>query len=664
MRPSLMVAIISAGASPGAGLAWSVNNAECSCVALVAAALLLVGLQAADGALTPEQVRLLPPASAAPVVFARDIKPIFEARCLHCHGRGRDKGGFRLDTRELLLQGGDSGAVIKPGHGQEGLLIALVSGLDPDDIMPKKGNPLTPEQVGLLRAWIDQGLPWDANVSFARPPAVNLAPPMPGVKMVTSSPANPVDQILGLYYATKGGDPGAVVSDRVFARRLYLDLIGLLPPADELAAFDADRRPDKRVLLAKAVLADGQAYAEHWLSFWNDLLRNDYRGTGYIDGGRESISPWLFNALRTNMPYDRFVAELVNPVPGSVGFTKGIVWRGAVNASQTPPLQAAQGIAQVFLGVNLKCASCHDSFVSDWRLSDAYGLAAVYSEGPLEMFQCDKPTGKTVAAQFLYPELGEIDAKADRAARLKRLAEVITGPKNGRLPRTIVNRLWARLFGRGLVESVDEMEQPAWDQDLLDWLAQDLVASHYDLKHTLELMVSSRAYQLPAVNLGETVSKDYVFRGPAVRRLSAEQFHDAISQVTGVWYEKPELAVASKAIRASLVTADPLAVALGRPNREQIVTTRPMAATTLQGLELTHGQTLAHLLHRGAASLAVPGSTPARIVDRLYTQALGRLPTAQEAHLAADLVGEPANAEGVEDLLWAVAMLPEFQLIY
>ena len=151
----------------------------------------------------------------------------------------------------------------------------------------------------------------------------------------------------------------------MFARRAYLDVIGLLPPPEGLEAFLADRHKDKRERLVERLLGDDRNYAEHWLSFWNDLLRNDYKGTGYIDGGRKQITHWLYSALLTNMPYDKFVGELVNPTADSEGFTKGIVWRGIVNASQTPQMQTAQNIAQVFMGVNLKCASCHDSFIND-----------------------------------------------------------------------------------------------------------------------------------------------------------------------------------------------------------------------------------------------------------------------------------------------------------
>src|SRR4029450_13613691 len=134
---------------------------------------------------------------------------------------------------------------------------------------------------------------------------------------------------------------------------------------------------------------------------------NDYRGTGYIDGGREQITRWLYAALRDNKPYDQFVRELVNPsASGPRGFTKGIVWRGAVNASQTPPMQAGKSISQGFLGVNLKCPSCHDSFIDDWQLADAYGMAGIFADEKLELVLCDKPLGKDVPVKFLFPELG------------------------------------------------------------------------------------------------------------------------------------------------------------------------------------------------------------------------------------------------------------------
>jgi hypothetical protein len=524
----------------------------------------------------------------------------------------------------------------------------------------------------VLRAWIDQGAPWDPGITFGRVEPKNLKPRLPEVPSSKDKKANPLDQFLAVYFAAHQIKPPPPVSDQVFARRASLDVIGLLPSPESLKEFLADHHADKRERWVQRLLADEHNYAEHWLSFWNDLLRNDYKGTGYIDGGRKSISHWLYSALLTNLPYDQFVAQLINPAPGAEGFTKGIVWRGVVNASQTPQMQAAQNIAQVFMGVNLKCASCHDSFINDLTLADAYGLAGIYADGPLEMVHCDKPTGKLAQLKFLYPELGAIDPAADKPARLQQLARIITQRQDGRLTRALVNRLWQKFLGRGLVEPVDDMEKTAWDPELLDWLAEDFAAHNYDIKHLITQILCSRAYQLPAVDLGEQPVAGFVFRGPAVRRLSAEQFRDAIASLTGLGYASPVTEMSNQVVnaragkvRAALVPADPLQVALARPNREQVVTTRPTAATTLQALEMTNGETLAELLKRGGATLLAPQpATTSRLISELYLRGLSRKPTSSELKLARAMIGRPAQPAGVEDILWSLTMLPEFQLIY
>ena len=502
------------------------------------------------------------------VSFGKDIKPLLEASCIQCHAKGKTKGGLSLETREALLKGGDTGPAALPGKGKDSLIVKLVSSTDPDEVMPKKGTKWTPDQIALLRAWIDKGMRWDDGVTFAKPQPVNLKPRQ--VALPDGPEPHPVDRLVSAYFKSPAAAAAAahavpspstnVVDDRLFARRAWLDAVGLLPPPAELEAFVADRDPDKRAKLVAKLLADPYGYADHWLTFWNDLLRNDYKGTGFIDGGRSQVTGWLYSALLSNKPYDRFVRELVAPAADSEGFVKGIVWRGTVPASMSVPVQAAQNVSQVFLGVNLKCAGCHDSFVSDWTLADAYGLAAVFSDKPLELVHCDRPTGKTAAAQFLYPEIGGIDPALGRDERLKRFSELLTSSANGRLSRNVVNRLWSRLMGRGLVEPLDDMEKPAWSPDLLDWLAEDLAAHRYDLKRTIGLIMTSRAYQMPVVEpvpetvagsggggggsgnvsaSASTTASGYVFRGPHARRLSAEQFADAVSTLTGDWGDFP-----------------------------------------------------------------------------------------------------------------------------
>jgi hypothetical protein len=632
--------------------------------------LILFG-SASPAAAQPASAALPAPADRR-IDFTSDVKPILVEKCVRCHARGRERGGFSIETRDRLLKGGDNGPAVVPGNSAASELVRLVAGLDPDAVMPQKGSRLTAAQVGILRAWIDQGVTWDPAVSFAKAPPRHLVPRTPDLP--DTGAANPIDRLLAGYFSSRDVTPAPAASDRRFARRVYLDAIGVLPSRIELAAFLADRRPDKRARLVRTLLADDRRYAEHWLSFWNDLLRNDYQGTGYIDGGREQISAWLYAALASNMPYDRFVSTLVSGGPGAKGFTKGIVWRGVVNASQTPEMQAAQNVSQVFMGVNLKCASCHDSFINDWQLADSYGLAGVYASGPLEMVECDKPTGKTAGLKFLYPELGSIDGHVSRDARLAQLSGLLVGTKNGRLSRTIVNRLWARFMGRGLVEPVDDMEQPAWSEDLLDWLAEDLVAHKYDLRHTMAVILSSDAYGRQSVDDGDAAGA-YVFRGPRVKRLSAEQFVDAIAAVTGTWPRKAAgefkfSLVSAHArptdgkTRASLLTATPLMTALGRPNREQVVTVRTTAPTTLQALELSNGETLASLLETGARALARTGPAPASsTLNALFVHALARRPTPDERALAIRQFGPTLDRTELEDLLWTVVMLPEFQLV-
>ncbi len=634
---------------------------------------LLVG--AANARVFADESPPIPSSVERPIDFHKDVAPILLGSCVACHAGKNIDGGFQVGTREAMLQGGDSGPAIVEGQSAESLLIQLVSQQDPDRIMPAKGPKLTAEQVGVLRAWIDQGLKWEEGFVI-RPKYVpaELKPRKPELPPPEAAGSeHPVDRLLSPYLAANGVEAAALVDDRTFARRAFLDVIGLLPAPEDVDAFCADSAPDKRAQLVDRLLADRRQYAAHWLSFWNDALRNDYQGTGYIDGGRQQISQWLYTALGENKPYHQFVRELVTTAPGAEGFVKGITWRGVVNASQVPEMQAAQNVSQVFLGVNLKCASCHDSFINDWTLRDAYGLAGVFAETQLEMHRCDQPKGEFAPLKFLYADLGQIDGAAPRELRLQQLADMLTHAQNGRLARTIVNRLWGRFLGRALVEPVDEMDNEPWNADLLDWLAVDLAEHGYDLTHTIRLILTSRAYQMSTVDRGERDAETFVFRGPVVRRLSAEQFVDALSQITHSWPEKADVemphvggepAVREIGIRAALKTANPLMTAMGRPNREQVVTSRPQTATTLEALELTNGQTLADQLTKGAVYWQGQSLSSESLVDRIYRESLGREPRPDEQAEADALLGAEVTAEGIQDLLWAMVMSPEFQLVY
>jgi hypothetical protein len=593
-------------------------------------------------------------APAADVDFAHDVLPLLKARCAECHTKGKYKAGLSMDTREALLKS----KKVVPGKSGESDLIARVTSTNADERMPPKGPALTEKEVATFRAWIDQGLPWQEGFSFAKAVYVApLKPRRPELPPARNGLTNPIDRVVDAYFRQHKVAWPKPLDDAAFLRRVYLDVIGLLP--DKVASVDEfldDTRPDKRQRLTRQLLADRRGYAEHWLTFWNDLLRNDYAGTGYIDGGRKAITGWLYPTLLDNKPYDQFVRELINPTIHNEGFVKGIKWRGNVNASQVPELQFAQNVGQVFLGVNLKCASCHDSFIDDWKLADAYGLAAVIAEKPLEEHRCDKPLGTKATAKFLFPELGTIDPALPVNDRLKRLAEILTSSDNGRLTRTVTNRLWHRLMGRGIVHPVDSMGVEPFSADLLDVLANHLTESNYDLKAVIELIVSSRAYQSQSVPV--TNDTEYVFRGPIAKRLTAEQFVDAVWRLTRTAPAKPAFDAGDRGkepVRAALVKSDPLMRSLGRPNREQVVTTRPEDLSTLQALDLTNGKELAATLERGASNLRRAHQPDEKLIESIYVWTLCRRPTAAELEIARDM--------DLPDLLWAVLMLPEFQLV-
>lgn len=612
--------------------------------------------------------------TALGVDFAHEVVPILRKHCGECHTGDARQGGFSLNTREDLLAGGDSGTPgLVPGSSTTSEIIARITSDDPDDRMPSEGEPLPAEAIATLKAWIDEQAPWEPGFAFK---GTAWEPPL-ALREVALPPAvegrtNPVDRVVDAHFAAHGIPRPPRCDDRTFVRRASLDLVGLLPAPDRVEAFVADTDPDKRTRLVRGLLADDVAYADHWLTFWNDLLRNDYTGTGFITGGRRQITTWLHRSLAANVPFDRFVRELVAPGEASRGFIDGIVWRGTVNASQTVPIQFAQNVGQTFLGINLKCASCHDSFVDRWTLRQTYDLAAIVSEQPLELARCDKATGVMATPAWIFPDLGQIDASQPPPARLAKLAALITKPGNGWLSRTLANRLWYRLMGRGIVHPVDSLRTRPWNEDLLDVLAGDLVTHDWDVRHLLATIATSEAYgaATPAFE-GPPTGSEFVFRGPLPRRMTAEQLTDAVWMLAGTAPAKPDAEVAvatapaaAPMVRASLVKATPLMAALGRPNREQVVTSRPADLTTLEAILLANEQSLADEIAKGGIRiLAEHGPDPDRITTWIFSAALARPPTADEAAVARDLLGAAPTAENVADCLWSVVMLPEFQLV-
>ena len=602
-------------------------------IGVVASALFLAIAAAAAADKAPKRWLALSRESASHlsqprlIDFERQIQPIITDRCLECHSQDKRKGGLSLATYADALDGGRNGPAIRPGNAARSILVHRLTGaVEPQ--MPKDKDPLTPAEIALIRQWIDQGArrtptsarapqPWEAPLALTRP----------AVPATTWTAWNaPVDRLVAKYLAARTKTEPALVSDALFARRAYLDVWGLVPTPEQLHQFVSDPTPRKREALVAALLADDEKYAEHWMSFWNDLLRNEDGVTYFSEtAGRKPITDWLFASLKSNMPYDQFVTRLINPKDPADpdGFLVGVNWRGETSAAVTPWMQASQNTAQIFLGINLKCNACHDSFVSKWKLKDAYSLAAYFAPEPkLQMYRCDVALNRFAEPGFLFPELTRRPASSSLADRRAAAASIFTDRRIGRMPRTLVNRIWQRLLGRGLVANADEMDGVPWSSDVLDWLASDFVDGGYNVKRLIGTILSSRAYALPAVaRTGEPPARGYVFAGPEVRRLTAEQFADAIGEITGEWNTyQPRAVSSSSATPASPPSSPPpsmartsgvygrewrvastsLSRALGRPIRDQVTSTRAVHASTPEALELVNGELLTRSLGRAA----------------------------------------------------------------
>ena len=776
---------------------------------------------------------LLPFIVSAKIDFVHQVMPILKKNCAECHTDGKKKGGLSMNTRAEFLAGGENGEMAVPGNIEDSWFLELVSSDDLDERMPPKGPGVSPEQFKILHQWVKEGMVWEDGISLGSSGwEPKLKPRVVTLPKACNERNHPIDRILDQYHLNQKKASPPSTTDRIFARRAFLDTVGILPTPEELNEFLNDRAENKKQKLIDHLLSRDIAYADHWLTFWNDLLRNDYTGTGFITKGRTQITTWLYSALRANKPYDQMTRELIDTNKDAEGFINGIKWRGNVNASQTRDMQFAQNVSQVFLGINMKCASCHDSFIDRWTLQESYDLAAVFAEEPLELERCDVPTGKMATPRWMFPELGQIDPKAKKNERLKQLAKLMTHPENGRFTRTIVNRVWAQLMGRGIVHPVDAMHTKPWNEDLLDFLAVQFAKDGYDLKTFLLFVMTSEAYGAQSDRLKEEPSGNYVFNGPVPKRMTAEQLMDSIWQVTqtspakgeakvdrspgfssnlpkpiitlgkpkainahwiwgpdsqarkvklrtsvdllnapkiasflatcdnafslqingkyvtsskewtkpryheisgffkagknwievdaemfgggagfiaqfilgagdqkiiletgknweflknkewiaatevypygsGPWKRpldkakqtRPGLNQDGPSVRASLVKNDFLMRSLGRPHRDQVVTSRPAELTTLQAIDLANGEILSQYLAQGAKNLTNQLAEKQNFVSWLYEYALGRKPSAGEKELLQTVANDSQNPQQVEDLLWLVFMQPDFQII-
>ena len=334
------------------------------------------------------------PDAATAVDFDRDIRPILVRRCITCHGLEKQKGDLRLDKKSEALRGGASGKpLLQPGRSRESLLLQRVTTGDPDDKMPPKGKPLTPEQIAVLARWIDSGAVWpdehDPKKHWAFLPIAE--PPLPEVKNKEWI-RNPIDRFILARLEERGWPPSPDASPRALVRRIHLDLTGLPPAPSEQEKFLSDTSPDRFLHLADELLSR-PGYGERWGRYWLDLVRYA-ESNGYERDGTKPYAwryrDYVIDSFNRDKPYDRFILEQLagDELPDASAETlmaTGYYRLGPWDDEPADPAQdrfdqlddIVRTTSQVFLGVTLGCARCHDHKFDPLTAEDYYSMVAI-----------------------------------------------------------------------------------------------------------------------------------------------------------------------------------------------------------------------------------------------------------------------------------------------
>jgi len=344
----------------------------------------------------------LPPASTVKVDFIRDIQPVLQKRCQVCHGSQQQMSGLRLDNGEDALRGGNSGPVIRPGRSAESRLVRLVGGLEGKIVMPPAGKRLSPEEVGLLRAWIDQGAAWpvqsETGGAKAKPTHWAFAPverPKPPTTLDETWPRNAVDRFVLARLEQERIKPSPEVERTTLFRRVNLDLVGLPPSPRDVAEFLSDNRPDAYERVVDRLLASPH-FAEKAARSWLDLARyadSDGYEKDYVRPHAWRYRQWVIDAIHRDMPFDQFTLEQVagDLLPNATveqkvatGFHRNTLTNreGGVNIEQFRSEQVVDRAATVgtaWLGLTVGCAQCHDHKYDPLKQREFYQLFAFFN---------------------------------------------------------------------------------------------------------------------------------------------------------------------------------------------------------------------------------------------------------------------------------------------
>ncbi len=465
--------------------------------------------------------------------------------------------------------------------------------------------------------------------------------------------------------------PSETCSDVEFLRRVYLDALGILPSPADVGAFLADTSPDRRVKLVDALLKRPE-FLDFWTLKFADILRAN--GRLIQSKGTHVFHRWIRENLARNTPMDQFVRELLTSDGSTFQNPAANYYRIA-----REPESSVETTAQLFLGVRIQCAKCHNHPFERWTQDDYYGFAAFFAQ--VKRKNGNLPEEEVVFAspggEVRQPRTGKVmlpkalggpvfDPKA--ADRRENLAQWLTGPENPFFAKSLVNRVWYHLIGRGIVEPVDDFRDsnPSSNDELLEGLATNFVKGGYDLRALIRSILTSRTYALSARTNELNADDNLYFSHAQPKLLPAEVLLDAISTFTSTSTAFEGLPKGTKATQIpDGKLENPFLRTFGRPARELACECERESDTNLsQALQLIGGPTVNGKLHEDSgrmAALASSAKSPEEITRDLYLTAVSREPSSTELAIAVAYIKAAADRrQAVEDIGWSLINSKEF----
>ncbi len=509
--------------------------------------------------------------AAQAVDFPADVKPIFQTHCYKCHGPGKDKGGFSLASRARAMEGGEEGLAIVPGKSTASPLIQRITSSIEDKMMPPEGERLSAAQIGVIRAWIDQGAAWPVSADERDPRFAKAADHWSFKELKRPAPpdvrsgwiVSPIDAFILEKLKKSGLKPARPATKEALLRRVSFDLTGLPSTPEEIAVFVGDTRADAFEKIVDRLL-DSPAYGERGARRWLDVVR--YADSGGYETDIFYEQAWRYRdyviqSFNHDKPYDRFLMEQVAgdelwPERGDAMQDAVAVWTLGEwpNALDAYPemleyvrrTDQVSTLSEATLGLTVGCANCHDHKYDPVTQRDYFGLEAIFAgsetwnrntkskawgKGERTAYRAVRHAEKPAAIHLLtrgeltkptkliapalpafLPGGGALPGGPDESKiRRAQLARWIVSPQNPLTARVMANRVWQWHFGQALALTPNDLGTqgaPPSHPELLDWLASELVGNGWSLKRLHRLILLSSTYRQSAVRESKAIAAD------------------------------------------------------------------------------------------------------------------------------------------------------------